>query len=94
MTMRKSGFKELKLRAWKSEIAGSNPTLAFKFDINKIFFPALPYRFNIGESLCVTNLESCFWRAVSSHSSHHRQEVLPAQFSNSFHGGQVGEKRK
>ena len=27
------------------------------------------------------NFESCVWRAVSSHSSHHPQEVLLAQFS-------------
>ena len=28
-----------------------------------------------------TNLESCVWRAVSNHSSHHPQEVLLAQFN-------------
>ena len=28
-----------------------------------------------------SNFESCAWRAVSSHSSHHPQEVLLAQFS-------------
>ena len=28
-----------------------------------------------------SNFESCVWRAVSSHSSHHPQEVLQAQFS-------------
>ena len=27
------------------------------------------------------NLDSCVWRAVSSHSSHHPQEVLLAKFS-------------
>ena len=27
------------------------------------------------------NFESCVWRAVSSHSSHHPREVLLAQFS-------------
>ena len=42
-----------------------------------------------------SNLESCVWKTVSSHSSHHPQEVLLAQFSlyvrkgglkpNSFH---------
>ena len=29
----------------------------------------------------VANFESCVWRAVSSHSSHHSQELLLAQFS-------------
>ena len=31
------------------------------------------------------NFESCVWRAVSSHSSHHPQEVLQAQFSLNVH---------
>ena len=31
------------------------------------------------------NFESCVWRAVSSHSSHHPQEVLLAQFSLYVH---------
>ena len=33
----------------------------------------------------VTNFESCVWRAVSSQSSHHPQEVLLAQFSLYVH---------
>ena len=33
------------------------------------------------------NFESCVWRAVSSHSSHHPQEVLLAQFSLYVHKG-------
>ena len=32
-----------------------------------------------------SNFESCVWRAVSSHSSHHPQEVLPALFSLCVH---------
>ena len=32
-----------------------------------------------------SNAESCAWRAVSSHSSHHPQEVLLAQFSLYVH---------
>ena len=32
-----------------------------------------------------SNFESCVWRAVSSHSSHHPQEVLLAQFSLYVH---------
>ena len=31
------------------------------------------------------NFESCVWRAVSSHSSHHPQEVFLAQFSLYVH---------
>ena len=34
-----------------------------------------------------SNLESCVWRTVSSHSSHHPQEVLLAQFSLYVHKG-------
>ena len=32
-----------------------------------------------------SNFESCVWRAVSSHTSHHPQEVLLAQFSLYVH---------
>ena len=34
-----------------------------------------------------SNFESCFWRAVSSHSFHHPQEVILAQFSLYVHTG-------
>ena len=34
-----------------------------------------------------SNFESCVWRTVSSHSSHHPQEVLLAQFSLYMHKG-------
>ena len=34
-----------------------------------------------------SNLESCVWREVSSHSSHHPQEALLAQFSLCVHKG-------
>ena len=34
-----------------------------------------------------SNFESCFWRTVSSHSTHHPQEVLLAQFSLYVHEG-------
>ena len=34
-----------------------------------------------------SNFESCVWRSVSSHSSHHPQEVLQAQFSLYVHNG-------
>ena len=33
------------------------------------------------------NFESCAWRAVSSHSSHHSQEVLLARFGLYVHKG-------
>ena len=34
-----------------------------------------------------SNFESCAWRTVSCHSSHHPQEVLLAQFSLYLHKG-------
>ena len=34
-----------------------------------------------------SNFESCIWRTLSSHSSHHPQEVLLAQFSLYVHKG-------
>ena len=34
-----------------------------------------------------SNFESCVWRTLSSHSSHHPQEVLLAQFSLYVHKG-------
>ena len=36
-----------------------------------------------------SNFESCVWRTVSSQSSHHRQEVLLAQFSLYVHKGSL-----
>ena len=36
-----------------------------------------------------SNFESCVWRTVSSHSSHHPQEVFLAQFSLYVHKGGV-----
>ena len=36
-----------------------------------------------------SNFESCVWRTVSSHSSHHPQEVLLAQFSQYVHKGRL-----
>ena len=37
--------------------------------------------------LQVSNFESCIWRPVSSHSSHHPQDVILAQFSLYVHKG-------
>ena len=34
-----------------------------------------------------SNFESCFWRTVSSQSSHHPQEIILAQFSLYVHKG-------
>ena len=36
-----------------------------------------------------SNFESCVWRTVSSHSSHHPQEVFPPQFSLYVHKGGI-----
>ena len=80
---------------WK--IASSNPPLAFKFQRNKMFLPRslvmIQYR---GEppwprgsvlGLRPPGLEFFVWRTVSSHSSHHPQVVLLAQFSLYVHKG-------
>ena len=40
------------------------------------------------------NFESCVWRAVSSHSSHHPQEALLAQFSLYVHKSGLKPKAK
>ena len=65
----------------------------------KCFFPAHAWRFNIVGSLHYREVAysasdrqgsyfgSCVWRSVSSHSSHHPQEVLLAQFSLYVHKG-------
>ena len=63
------------------------------FKETKCSFPAHSWRFNIVRShrnrevACLasdrrcSNVKSCVWRAVSSHSSQHTQEVLLAQIS-------------
>ena len=67
----------LKLPTWRV----SYPTLAFRYQRDKCFFPAHSLRFSIVGSLCDrevacsasdrpgSNFESCVWRAVSSHLS-------------------------
>ena len=78
----------LKLPAWKVG------RLQFRthsgLQVSKYFFPAHSYRFNTVGSLrdrevaCSasdrqgSNFETCAWRAVSSHSSQHFQEVFLA----------------
>ena len=63
-----------------------------RFERNKMFLPHPLVRLSIVRSLHVREVscspsdfqglhfESCVWRAVSSHSSHHPQEVLLAWF--------------
>ena len=65
----------------------------------KCFFPAHSLRFNNVERLrdqevaCSTsyrqgsNFEFCAWMAVSSHSSHHSQDILLVQLSLDVHKG-------
>ena len=77
----------LDYRLWRWLNIGSS------FKETKCFFPAHSRRFNIMGNLrdrevaCSTsdhqgsNFEFCAWRRVPSHSSHHPQEVLLAQFS-------------
>ena len=80
------------------EIARSNPTLAFKFQRNKTFLLRSLVKIHIVGSLCAREIackasdrqgphfESYVWRAVSSH---HRQKVLPAQFSLYVHNSSI-----
>ena len=88
----------LKLPAWKVEDRGFEPQSGIQFSKKtKCFFPAHSYRLNIVGSLrdrdvaCSasdrqgSNFAFCVWRVVSSHSSHHLQEVLLAQFSLDVH---------
>ena len=64
------------------------PLWHFSFEDTKCFFPAHSNRFNIVGSLRHgSNFESFVWRAVSSHSSHHPEEALLAQFSLYAHKG-------
>ena len=67
------------------------------FERNKILLPHPLVKLSIVGSLCDRqvscsstdleglNFEFCVWRAVSSHSSHHRREVILAQFSLYVH---------
>ena len=69
------------------------------FKETKMFLPHPRVKVSIVGSLCDrevacsasdrqgSNFESCVWRTVSSHSSHHPQEVLLAQFSLYVHKG-------
>ena len=82
----------------KSEIAGSNAALAFKFRRNQMFLPCSIVNIQycgardreVGSSASDrqgSNLKFCVWRAVSSRSPHHPQEALLAQFSLHVHKG-------
>ena len=65
----------------------------------KMFLPHTRVKLSIVGSLCDrevacstsarqgSNFESCVWRTVSSHLSHHPQDVLLAQFSLYVHKG-------
>ena len=78
--------------AYHARVRGSFPGLG-GLKGTKMFLPYLLVKHSIVGSIrdrevaCSTsdlqglNFEYCVWRAVSSHSSHHPQEVLLAQFS-------------
>ena len=78
--------------AFHARVQGSVPGLGGLKE-TKMFLPHPRVKLSIVESLrdrevaCSasnrqgSNFESCVWRTVSSHSSHHSQEVLLAQFS-------------
>ena len=82
--------------AFHAGVRGSFPGLGGLKE-TKMFLPNPLVKLSIVGSLCErevacsasdrqgSNFESCIWRAVSSHSSHHPQEVLMAQFSLYVH---------
>ena len=84
--------------AFHARVPGSVPGLG-GFKETKMFLPHPRVKVSIVGSLrdrevaCSasdrqgSNFESCVWRTVSSHSSHHPQEVLLAQFSLYVHKG-------
>ena len=84
--------------AFHARVRGSVPGLG-GFKETKMFLPHPRVKVSIVGSLrdrevaCSAsdrqglNFESCVWRTVSSHSSHHPQEVLLAQFSLYVHKG-------
>ena len=84
--------------AFHARVRGSVPGLG-GFKETKMFLPHPRVKVSIVGSLrdrevaCSasdrqgSNFESCVWRTVSSHSSHHPQDVLLAQFSLYVHKG-------
>ena len=84
--------------AFHARVRGSVPGLGGLKE-TKMFLPHPRVKVSIVGSLCDrevacsasdrqgSNFESCVWRTVSSHSSHHPQEVLLAQFSLYVHKG-------
>ena len=84
--------------AFHARVLGSVPGLC-SLKETKLFLPHPRVKLSIVGSLrdrevaCSasdrqgSNFESCVWRTVSSHSSHHPQEVLLAQFSLYVHKG-------
>ena len=84
--------------AFHARVRGSVPGLG-GLKVTKMFLPHPRVKLSIvgglrdREVACSaldrqgSNFESCVWRTVSSHSSHHPQEVLLAQFSLYVHKG-------
>ena len=86
--------------AFHARVRGSVPHLG-GLNETKMFLPHPRVKLSTVESLrdrevaCSasdrqgSNFESCVWRTVSSHSSHHPQEVLLARFSLYVHKGDL-----
>ena len=84
--------------AFRAKVRGSVPGLGGLKE-TKMFLPHPRVKLSIVGSLrdrdvaCSasdrqgSNFESCVWRTVSSHSSHHPQEIILAQFSLYVHKG-------
>ena len=87
--------------AFHARFRGSFPGLGGLKE-TKMFLPHPLVKLSIVGSLCDRevacsasdlqglNFESCVWRAVLSHSSHHPQEVVLAQFSLYVHKSEFG----
>ena len=88
---------QLNLPARRSRVR--TPLWPSSFKETQMFLPRHSLKFNIVGSLCDrevacsdsdrqgSNFESCVWTAVSSHSSHHPQEILLTQFRLYVHKG-------
>ena len=86
--------------AFHARVRGSVPSLGGLKE-TKMFLPHPRVKLSIVGNLrdrevaCLasdrqgSNFESCVWRTVSSHSSHHPQEVLLAPFSLYVHRGGI-----
>ena len=72
--------------AFHARVRGSVPGLGGLKE-TKMYLPHPRVRSLRDQEVACSDFESCVWRTVSSHSSHHPHEVLLAQFSLYVHNG-------